>query len=62
MFFDPFVAMEYIYNTHLKMPGDPAFADLDTDTKSVLLDLVIYSDEAQQVAKVTIDPAHFTSH
>jgi len=62
MFFDPFVAMEHIYTNDLKMPADPAYADLDADTKSVLLDLVIFSDEAQQVAKVTIDPAHFTNH
>ena len=44
MFYDPFIAMEYVYD-HTTMPGDPAYADLDEATKSALLDLAIDSPE-----------------
>ncbi|HEY9313794.1 hypothetical protein [Williamsia sp.] len=53
MFFDPFVAMEHIYDNDLKMTGDPAFADIDDDTKLALFDLVVFSPEAQKAAEVT---------
>jgi hypothetical protein len=59
MFYDPFVAMEHVYN-ETKMPEDPDYADLDSDTKSVLLDLAIGSPEAHKAAETVIDPAHFT--
>lgn len=51
MFFDPFVAMEHIYNT-LALPTDVAYADIDEDTKFALFDLMIYSPEAQKAAHV----------
>ena len=37
-----------------KMPGDPAYADLDEATKSALLDLAIGSPEAHQAAATVI--------
>ncbi|PYE13449.1 hypothetical protein DFR67_1163 [Williamsia limnetica] len=58
MFYDPFVAMEHVYN-EIKTPTDPAYADLDYDTKSALLDLAISSPEAQKVAETRLDPADF---
>ena len=58
MFYDPFIAMEHVYN-HTKMPGDPAYADLDEATKSALLDLAIGSPEAHKAAAIVLDPAHF---
>ena len=59
MFYDPFVAMEHVYN-QTKMPGDPAYTDLDDDTKFVLFDLAVTSPEAHVAAAIVIDPAHFT--
>ena len=59
MFYDPFVAMEHVYN-QAKMAGDPAYADLDEASKSALLDLAIGSPEAHQAAATVIDPSHFT--
>ena len=53
MFYDPFVAMEHVYN-QTKMPGDPAYIDLDEATKSALLDLAIGSPEAHQAAATVI--------
>ena len=37
-----------------KMPGDPAYIDLDEATKSALLDLAIGSPEAHQAAATVI--------
>ena len=53
MFYDPFVAMEHVYN-QTKMPGDPAYTNLDDDTKFVLFDLAVNSPEAHQAAATVI--------
>ena len=59
MFYDPFIAMEHVYN-HTTMPGDPAYADLDEATKSALLDLAVNSPEAHAAAPSSPIPP--TSH
>ncbi|CAM3325176.1 hypothetical protein DFJ75_4977 [Williamsia muralis] len=48
-------AMKHVYN-HTKMPGDPAYTDLDDDTKFVLFDLAVTSPEAHVAAATVIDP------
>lgn len=53
MFYNPFLAMQYLYD-ELSVPGDPAYSDIDEGTKFALFDLVVYSPEAQAAAHSTI--------
>ena len=59
--FDPFDVARVIY-TELTIPGDPAFDDLDTDTRAALLGLVLDlepDDPRILAAHRPVNPADF---
>ena len=59
--FDPFDVARVIY-AELAVPGDPAFDDLDTDTRTVLLGMVFDlepNDPRILAAHRPVNPADF---